>query len=42
MYVAPESKVMMAMANVVSTSPEQEIFPTGAEDPDATPPDNFD
>ena len=41
MYVAPESKVMMAMANVVSTSPEQETFPTGPADPDTTPPDEF-
>lgn len=43
MYVAPESKVLMAMANVVSTSPaQQETFPTGPVDPDTTPPDDFD
>jgi hypothetical protein len=37
MYVAPESKVMMAMANVVSTSPEAE---TTLGD-DTLPPDEF-
>lgn len=43
MYVAPESKVLMAMANVVSTSPDQEeTFITGTKDPDATPSDDFD
>ena len=35
MYVAPESKLMLAMANVVSTSPEVE------EDEDLLPPDEF-
>ena len=39
MYVAPESKLMMAMANVVSTSPAVE-GPT--DDPDLLPGDDFD
>lgn len=35
MYVAPESKIMMAMANVVSTSP------VVTNDPDLLPEDEF-
>ena len=39
MYVAPESKVMMAMANVVSTSGETQ--PVVTDDPNALPPIEF-
>lgn len=40
MYVAPESKVLMAMANVVSTSNTQ-TQPVATNDPDATEEDFF-
>ena len=40
MYVAPESKIMMVMANVVSTSPVATEGPT--DDPDLLPGDDFD
>ena len=35
MYVAPESKVLFALANVAATSPE--TTPTGTDDPNGTP-----
>ena len=38
MYVAPESKLLLAMANVVSTSPSE---PVATDDPDGTPEDEF-
>ena len=38
MYVAPESKVLFALANVAATSPS---VPSVPEDVDTTPEDEF-